>query len=159
MLADFVAEVGCGGYPILAQPFFNPLTNSPGSKLVGYPGFVAGSIAVNESSPCSAARNKRPGQRHLFYRRKNIRARNSLTKRRSRVTKTKISNVDLLWIFTEKLRSFEDCPSRITIAIVPDSKTGWSAVASQSYLRRNSLCRQRVEAVQKQLRGIYRLTD
>ena len=37
-------------HPILARPFFNALTNLQEAALVGFPGIVAGTIAVNESS-------------------------------------------------------------------------------------------------------------
>ena len=37
-------------HPILAQPFFNALTNAQDAALVAFPGFVAGAVAVNESS-------------------------------------------------------------------------------------------------------------
>ena len=37
-------------HPILARPFFNALTNLQEAALVGFPGIVAGTIAVNELS-------------------------------------------------------------------------------------------------------------
>ena len=37
-------------HPILARPFVNALTNQPSASLVGFPGLVSGSVAVNESS-------------------------------------------------------------------------------------------------------------
>ena len=37
-------------HAIVAQPFFNALTNQQNSLLVGFPGFVTGAVAVNESS-------------------------------------------------------------------------------------------------------------
>lgn len=37
-------------YPILAQPFFNILTNSQNSFLTGFPGLVTGSVAASETS-------------------------------------------------------------------------------------------------------------
>jgi hypothetical protein len=37
-------------HPILAQPFFNTSTNAQDALLVGFPGFIAGTVAVNESS-------------------------------------------------------------------------------------------------------------
>jgi hypothetical protein len=40
------------------------------------------------------------------------------------MVKIAISNVDLVWVFTEKLKSFRDDAPAISIAIVPD-KDGW----------------------------------
>ena len=37
-------------HPILAQPFFNALTNLQDAALVGFPGLLAGTVAVSESS-------------------------------------------------------------------------------------------------------------
>jgi hypothetical protein len=37
-------------YPILAQPFFDPTINQQNARLSGFPGFITGSIAVNETS-------------------------------------------------------------------------------------------------------------
>jgi hypothetical protein len=39
-----------GGHAILAQPFFNAVTNRQDSALVAFPGFVTGTVAVNETS-------------------------------------------------------------------------------------------------------------
>jgi len=36
--------------PILGRPFVNALVNQPSSSLVAFPGFITGSLAVNESS-------------------------------------------------------------------------------------------------------------
>jgi hypothetical protein len=37
-------------HPILAQPFFNALTNLQDAALIGFPGLTSGAVAVNESS-------------------------------------------------------------------------------------------------------------
>jgi hypothetical protein len=65
----------------------------------------------------------------------------------------KISNTDLVWVFTEKLRSFDDC-GPVSIAIVP-SEDGWRAIASRKDRHAHPLCAKRIELVQKQLREIY----
>ena len=39
-----------GANPILGRPFVNALNNQPTSSLVAFPGFITGSVAVNESS-------------------------------------------------------------------------------------------------------------
>lgn len=71
------------------------------------------------------------------------------------MAKTKISTTDLVWIFTEKMRSFDGCFPGTYIAIVP-SKNGWTAVTGargrRAAYRR---CARRVEQIQKELREIY----
>jgi hypothetical protein len=47
------------------------------------------------------------------------------------MAKSEISNGDLGWISTEKLKSFRDCAPAVSIAIVP-TKDGWTAVASRN---------------------------
>jgi hypothetical protein len=70
------------------------------------------------------------------------------------MAKTKISNTDLGWIFTEKLRSFEDCAPTVSIAIVP-CEDGWRAIASRKDIVGHPLCARRIEQVQKLLRSVY----
>jgi hypothetical protein len=77
--------------------------------------------------------------------------------RRSGMAKTKISGADLVWVFTEKLKSFGDCASTIAIGIIP-TKDGWKALTSQKNLRAHPLCAKRIEQVQIELREIYVLT-
>jgi hypothetical protein len=45
------------------------------------------------------------------------------------MAKARISSPDLVWVFTEKLRSFGDC-ANVSIAIIP-AEDGWMAIASQ----------------------------
>jgi hypothetical protein len=70
------------------------------------------------------------------------------------MAKTEISSTDLVWVFTEKLRSFGDCAPTLSIAIVP-SEDGWRAIASRNHRHAHPLCAKRIEQVQKQLREIY----
>jgi len=70
------------------------------------------------------------------------------------MVKTKISNTDLGWIFTEKLRSFYDCAPTVSIAIVP-CEDGWRAIASRKDIVGHPLCARRIDQVQKQLRSVY----
>jgi hypothetical protein len=46
------------------------------------------------------------------------------------MAKTEISNADLVWVFTEKLKPFRDCAPTISIAVVP-TEGGWTAIASR----------------------------
>jgi len=70
------------------------------------------------------------------------------------MTKTQISNADLVWVFTETLRSFGDCAPTVSIAIVPN-KGGWTAIASRKDRKNYPRCAKRVEEVQTELREIY----
>jgi hypothetical protein len=73
------------------------------------------------------------------------------------MAKTKISSVDLAWLFTEKLKLFGDCALSIAVAIIP-SKGGWSVLANQRDLHSRPHCAKRIEQLQKELRKIYVLT-
>jgi hypothetical protein len=70
-----------------------------------------------------------------------------------RMAKIKISSTDLVWAFTEKLRSFDDC-ANVSIAVVPTAD-GWKAIASQKDMAAHPRCAKHVEQIQKQLREIY----
>jgi hypothetical protein len=70
------------------------------------------------------------------------------------MAKTKISNADLVWVFTEKLKSFRDCAPTVTVAIVPN-KGGWTAIASRKDHNTHPGCAKRIEEVQRELREIY----
>ena len=76
------------------------------------------------------------------------------------MTKKAISSTELIWIFHEKIKEFDHCPSRgLSIAIVPTPDVGWSALMSARQRTRHPLCAKRVEMIQKQLREIYVLRD
>ena len=70
------------------------------------------------------------------------------------MARTEISNSDLVWVFTEKLKSFGDCAPAISIAIVPN-KDGWTAIASRRDRMTNSRCVKRIQQVQSELRELY----
>jgi hypothetical protein len=70
------------------------------------------------------------------------------------MAKIKISTTDLVWVFTQKLRSFDECIPGTDIAIVP-SKDGWTAVMGARRRAEYSRCVRRIEQIQKQLRKIY----
>ena len=73
------------------------------------------------------------------------------------MAKIKISSTDLVWAFTEKLKSFENC-ANVAIAVVP-TDNGWMAIASQKDLAAHPRCAKHVEQIQKQLREIYVLKE
>jgi hypothetical protein len=68
------------------------------------------------------------------------------------MAKITISNADLVWIFTEKLKSFRDVAPAISIAIVPN-KDSWTA--SRIDRNHHPRCASRIEQVQRELREIY----
>ena len=70
------------------------------------------------------------------------------------MAKTKISNADLVWVFSERLRSFNECAAPISIAIVPN-KNGWTAIASRRDRITHLRCAKRIEQVQRELRELY----
>ena len=69
----------------------------------------------------------------------------------------KISSTDLLWIFQEKLGSFDDRFKRAPIAIVP-SNGGWQVVLPRSYRIGEPQLSRRIQQVQAELEPLYRLT-
>jgi hypothetical protein len=70
------------------------------------------------------------------------------------MAKTKISSTDLIWIFREKLSSYDDSPPSIPIAIIPSNES-WKAVTTQRVRKRRPDCVKRIEQLQKQLREVY----
>jgi hypothetical protein len=64
----------------------------------------------------------------------------------------------LAWIFRERLSSFDDCTPSISIAIVP-SDAGWTAVTNSRQRTKCPRCVRRIEQIQKQLRGVYVLSE
>jgi hypothetical protein len=60
--------------------------------------------------------------------------------RKRSMAKIKISSTELVWIFHQRLEAFDDCPSEVPIAIVPDPDEGWMAVMSAQSRTHNPLC-------------------
>jgi hypothetical protein len=70
------------------------------------------------------------------------------------LAKTKVSSTDLIWMFRERLSSFDDCSPSIAIAIVP-TEAGWTAVTTPRDRTGRPQCVRRIEQIQKQLRDVY----
>jgi hypothetical protein len=66
-----------------------------------------------------------------------------------------ISNADLTYKFQQMLKTIGDCPPTVPVAIVPDEKGQWSAVISAKLRREYPDCVNRIQAVERRLRGIY----
>ena len=71
------------------------------------------------------------------------------------MSRTLISNADLTYKFQQMLKTIGDCPPTVPVAIVPDEKGQWSAVISARLRREYPDCVNRIEAVERRLRGIY----
>jgi hypothetical protein len=71
------------------------------------------------------------------------------------MAKKAISSTDLIWIFHEKLKEFDDCPASVSIAIVPTPDVGWTALISPRQRAQHPRCARRIEEIQKQLREIH----
>jgi hypothetical protein len=72
------------------------------------------------------------------------------------VTKAKISSADLLWIFRERLSTFDGRFKVAPIAIVP-SKQVWEVVTSSRYRNATPEVAKRIKEVQAELQTVYRL--
>ena len=72
------------------------------------------------------------------------------------VTKTKISSTDLVWIFRERLSSFDDRFNVAPTAIVP-TKEGWEVVTSSRYRTAEPEVAKRIREVQAELQAVYSL--
>jgi hypothetical protein len=68
--------------------------------------------------------------------------------------KESVSNRKLAHIFLERLKDFDDCSPRISIAIVP-SKSGWKVLSYRWARFKNPSCQKRIEKVQAELRDKY----
>ena len=71
------------------------------------------------------------------------------------MTKTEISNTDLLWIFREKLSSFNERFKAAPIAIVP-TEDDWEVV-TRRYRNAEPELAKRIAQIQAELRAVYRL--
>jgi len=70
------------------------------------------------------------------------------------LAKKRVSSTDLIWMFRERLSSFDDCSPSIPIAIVP-SHAGWTAVTNSRHRTARPACVRRIEQIQRQLRDVY----
>jgi hypothetical protein len=72
------------------------------------------------------------------------------------MAKKKISSTDLIWIFHERLKAFDDHPHHgIPIAIVPVPSTGWTALTPRNVRLHRPLWENRVRAIEQELRNNY----
>jgi len=73
------------------------------------------------------------------------------------MAKERISSADLAWIFVERLKAFKGCPSGVAVAIVPDGKSGWLAVAKKQNRNVRPIPRERFNQIQRSLQRVYEL--
>jgi hypothetical protein len=75
---------------------------------------------------------------------------------RPRMAKKKISSTDLIWIFHERLKAFDDHPLHgIPIAIVPVPRAGWTALTPRNVRLHRPLWENRIRAIEQELRNSY----
>ena len=74
--------------------------------------------------------------------------------------KTKVSSTDLIWMFHQRLLSFEDFPQQgqISLAIVPTGKKGWTNVVGPR-VRSSSATRwkTRIGTIERELQAAFAL--
>ena len=70
--------------------------------------------------------------------------------------KETVSNAQLAYILSERLKEIGDCPPTLSIAIVP-SDDSWEVVTNRWALTKNPTCAKRVQQVQTELRRKYTL--
>jgi len=73
------------------------------------------------------------------------------------VDKTKLANADLLAIFYEELKQLPDCPTGISLAIVPNRALGWTAIMSPAQRSKFPLFGKRFDELLTHLRKRYDL--
>ena len=75
-----------------------------------------------------------------------------------RMARKKISSTELVWLFHEKLKEFDDHPQHgISVAIVPEDKGEWRAVTTRNVKTKRPLWAGRVQLVEKRLRKDFSL--
>jgi hypothetical protein len=76
------------------------------------------------------------------------------------MARKKVSSTDLIWIFHQKLETFDDHPLHgLPIAIVPMSHGEWKALTTHYVQKYQKSWRNRIEAIEKELQKIYVLMD
>ncbi len=74
------------------------------------------------------------------------------------MAKVRIASSDLAWVFTQKLKEFDECNPHVAVAIIP-SKGGWIAVTDKKQADKFPHCAKRVEQIQRELRKTYVLNN
>ena len=73
------------------------------------------------------------------------------------MAKVFVSNSELTEFLWRKLRTYPECSRGFPVAIVPDSRLGWKALAAPYVINRYPWCAKRVEEAQNELRKVYGL--
>ncbi len=74
------------------------------------------------------------------------------------MAKAKISNSDLMMIALQRLRKHDDCPTNLTIAIVPAGADDWSILTNFQTRKRYPELGKRIQSLQRELGKRYRLS-
>jgi hypothetical protein len=74
------------------------------------------------------------------------------------MARKRISSSDLIWIFHERLKEYDDHPfTGISLAVVPTGSGDWSVVMSRKMPSRKPDMATRIGAIAKQLQKQYTL--
>ena len=75
------------------------------------------------------------------------------------MARKKIACTDLIWLFHERLKEFDDYPLHgISVAIVPKDNGEWRAITTRNVKTKRPLWAGRVQLVEKRLRKDFSLT-
>ena len=74
------------------------------------------------------------------------------------MARKKILSSDLIWMFHEKLKEYDDHPFHgVPLAIVRGGNGSWSVVSPQRVPKREPDMKTRISAIEKQLQKLYTL--
>jgi hypothetical protein len=79
---------------------------------------------------------------------------------KSCMKKTNVSSTDLIWMIHQRLLLFEDFPQqgRVSLAIVPARKNGWTVVVGRrTGLLRTRHWQGRIKAIERELQATFAL--
>lgn len=70
----------------------------------------------------------------------------------------RISSADLIWMFHEKLKEYDDHPfSGVALAVIPDGNGDWTVAMQRRVPKRKPDMATRITAIEKQLQKQYTL--
>ena len=76
------------------------------------------------------------------------------------MARKRITSSDLIWMFHERLKEYDDHPfSGIALAVIPSGKGAWSVAMSRKLPNRKPDMGTRIRAIEKQLQQQYTLAE
>jgi hypothetical protein len=74
------------------------------------------------------------------------------------MAKKRVSSVELTWIIVEQMKDDGNFQKGLSVAVIPDSRSGWRAVVeARAHRRMTPRALRRFAAMQKTLQEIYAL--